>query len=86
MATRRGVLVVTALLAVATFACVQDRVTAAAARRYVAEHRAASAASPAAERIEDVMAPAVRSSVHWGALGSAIVAAVGLGVSARCRR
>jgi ABC-type spermidine/putrescine transport system permease subunit I len=65
----------------ATFAIVQDRVTAAGARRYAATARQAIADGNKSVTIEEVMAPAVRSSVRWGVASAGLVLLVGLGIA-----
>ena len=82
-------LVVTAFLAgVVVFCVVQDRVTAAGARQYVLLQRAALEGRGAPVTIDEVLEPAVRSSVRQGLLAGGLVAAVGLvgaGIAARRR-
>ena len=75
----------TCALALATGAFVQDRVTAAGARRYVSIQREAAAAGTEGVTIESVMAPAIRSSVRWAAVSGGAVLLLGLGVAARRR-
>jgi hypothetical protein len=60
------------------FCVVQDRVTAAGARRYVDRQRATIAAGAPPIAIEDVMAPARRQSVEQGLLWGGGVLAAGL--------
>ena len=84
--TRRAVILITCALAVVVFAVVQDRVTAAGARRYVAISRTAPATGAGHITIESVMTPAIRSSVLWGAGSAALVILAGLGVASRVRR
>lgn len=85
--TAARVVVFTLLAAFAVFCVVQDRVTAAGARRYVSLHEAPGGS---ALTIEDVMRPAIRESVHEALLWSGVVAAAGLGaaivVARRSRR
>lgn len=76
---------VTCALAIVTFAVVQDRVTAAGARRYAAVSRAAIARGTANVTIERVMAPSIRSSVRWAAGSAALVLLVGLLAANRVR-
>lgn len=83
--TRRGIVIVTCVLAVAAFAIVQDRVTAAGARRYAATQREAIAVGRAGITIESVMAPAIRRSVWWASGGAAVVLLAGLGAAALVR-
>jgi len=76
----RVILVATALLASATFCVVQDRVTAAGARRYVRLQRAAMADGGSLVTIDEVMRPAIDRSVRQGLAWASLVA--GLGVTA----
>ena len=76
----RVVLVATALLASATFCVVQDRVTAAGARRYVRLQRTAMADGGPLVTIDEVMRPAIDRSVRQGLAWAGLVA--GLGVTA----
>jgi hypothetical protein len=85
----RAILVVTALAAFAVFCVVQDRVTAAGARRYAALQRDALAGRGHAVTIDEIMRPAVEQSIHEGILwgGSVLVAGLGMaGAVARGRR
>jgi len=81
--TRRAIVLLTCAIAVATFAIVQDRVTAAAARRYAATARQAIATGAKGVTIEEVMAPAIRRSVRWGAVSAGVVLLAGLGIAFR---
>jgi hypothetical protein len=79
--------------AAVVFCVVQDRVTAAGVREYVARQRQALAAgSPEgtgqapAVRIDDVMGPAKRRSVEQGALWGGITGIVALQCGALYRR
>ena len=80
---RRQVVLATCVIALATFAVVQDRVTAAGARRYAAMARQAVASGTPGVTIESVMTPAIRSSVRWGAASAGLVLVVGLSVAFR---
>jgi hypothetical protein len=86
----RAVLWVTLAAAVAAFCIVQDRVTAAGARRYVTLQTAALAGRDAgrgpAVTVEEVMRPAIRRSVRLGLLAGGGVASVGLIAAAVMRR
>jgi hypothetical protein len=84
--SRHTIAIVTCALAIATFAVVQDRVTAAGARHYAAMSRDAVARRTAGVTIESVMAPAIRSSVQWGAASAGLVLLVGLGAAWRRRQ
>jgi hypothetical protein len=86
MPTRRAVVVATLLLAVATFAVVQDRVTAAGARSYAAMSRAAVARGDRPPGMEEVMTPAIRRSVRWALASGTAVLVLGLGLASRARR
>jgi hypothetical protein len=77
----RTVVWTTLIAAVAVFCTVQDRVTAAGARRYVALYRAGT---PAA--IGEVMRPAVRASVERGLTWAGAVTVAGLGAAAVLQR
>lgn len=68
--------------AFAVFLFVQDRVTAAGARRYVALQRAAAAGRGPAVTIDEVMRPAVAHSVRQGLLWASVVAGAGLASAA----
>jgi hypothetical protein len=79
----RVILIVTAVAAVVVFAVVQDRVTAAGARRYVAIQRDALAGRAQPVTVDEIMRPAIQRSVHQGLLwgGAVLVAGVGLAVA-----
>jgi hypothetical protein len=76
----RVVFWVTLAAAGAVFCVVQDRVTAAGARRYVSLQREALAGRGRPVTVDEVMRPAVEHSVRLGLLSSGAVA--GLGVAA----
>ena len=79
----------TCLVALAAFAYVQDRVTAAGARRYAAIAAAAPRGTVVSPSVEQVMAPAIADSVRQGTATAVGVLVVGLGsagVLARWRR
>ena len=79
---RRRVLVVIALLAgFAVFCAVQDRITAAGARRYVALQRDAAAGRGAAVTVEEIMQPVIDRSVRAGLAWGGGVAAAGVAVA-----
>jgi len=83
MAVRpRGILIATALVAVVVFAVIQDRVTAAGARRYVALQRAALAGRGSAVTVDEIMRPAIAQSVHEGLLWGGVVLVSGVGIAA----
>jgi hypothetical protein len=73
--TTRQLVLPTLLAAVVAFCVVQDRVTAAGARRYVALQREMPSAAP---KVRDVMAPAVHRSVLEGSAWGGAVLVVGL--------
>ena len=82
----RAVLWLTLAAAVAVFCIVQDRATAAGARRYVALQTEALAGRGTAVTVEEVMRPAIRRSVRLGLLAGGGVASVGLAAAAFMRR
>ena len=82
--TRMALVIVLAALAV--FAVVQDRVTAAGARRYVAAQRAALDGQGPPVTIDAVMTPAIRDGVRQGLLAGGTVMTVGFGAAALIRR
>jgi hypothetical protein len=84
----RVVLVVTALVALAVFAAVQDRVTASGARRYVALQRDALAGRGHAVTVDEIMRPAIHQSVQQGLMwgGAVLVAGAGVAGVAATRR
>ena len=67
----------TFIAALVVFAVVQDRVTAAGAREYVARQRAALSGRGAPVTIEEVMGPAVRRSVLTAAGWAGLVVVLG---------
>ena len=67
------------LAAVATFAVVQDRITADGARRYASQVReAAAAGQPPPATVDDSMQPAIAEGVRRGALWGGLVLVIGL--------
>ena len=82
----RRVLWLTLAAALVVFCIVQDRVTAAGARRYVALQRAALAGQGPAVTIDEVMQPAIARSVRLGLLSSGAVGAVGAAAAVIVRR
>lgn len=72
---------VSAIAALAAFLVVQDRITAAGARRYVALQRVAIAGQTPPVTIDEVMRPAVERSVRQGLVWGALVLAAGLGTA-----
>jgi hypothetical protein len=77
----RLVLITAALVAFVVFAIVQDRVTAAGARRYVALQRDAIAGRGRAVTIDEIMRPAVERSVQQGLMWGGAVLAAGASVA-----
>ena len=71
--SRRTIVVATIVAALVVFCVVQDRVTAAGARRYVSAQRAALAARGPAVTIDEIMAPAIRGSVRQALFWSGLV-------------
>ena len=82
----RWLVLVSVIAALAVYLVVQDRVTAAGARRYVALQRAAVAGQTPYVTIDEVMRPAVDRSVRQGMLWSSVVLVAGLGTAAAVRR
>ena len=77
--TRPRTIVLTAIAAaVAVFLVVQDRVTAAGARRYVALQREAIARRAAGVTIDGVTVPAVERSIQQGLMSGGVVLVAGL--------
>jgi hypothetical protein len=84
--TPRAIVVLTAVVAIVTFAVVQDRITAAGARRYVALQREAVRREVPPPSIDEVVRPAVRRSVVQGLLWSGVVILGGVVMAARAAR
>jgi hypothetical protein len=82
----RLIVLVSAIAALAVFLVVQDRVTAAGARRYVALQRAAIAGRTPPVTIDEVMRPAVDRSVRQGVLWGSVVLLAGFGVAGAASR
>src|SRR5512138_1535907 len=83
MAVRpRGILIATAIAALVVFAVVQDRVTAAGARRYVSLQRAALAGRARAVTVDEIMRPAIARSVRQGLFWGGVVLIGGVGFAA----
>ena len=82
MAVRpRAIIIATAIGALAVFAVVQDRVTAAGARRYAALQREALAGHGHAVTVDEIMRPAIDRSVQQGFLWGGVVLVAGVGVA-----
>ena len=77
----RWIVLASIAAAVAVFLVVQDRITAAGARDYVARQRAAAAGQAPAVTIDEVMRPAVARSVRAGLLWGGVVLAAGLAIA-----
>ena len=77
----RTILLMTLAAACVVCAVVQDRVTAAGARRYVVLQREALAGRAPAVTIDQVMAPAVERAVRQGVLWGGVVLLAGVGVA-----
>jgi len=83
MAVRpRTILIASVIAALVVFAAVQDRITAAGARRYVALQRAALAGRAHAVTVEEIMRPAIARSVRLGLLWGGVVLVSGVGIAA----
>ena len=72
---------VTLLAAVVAFCVVQDRVTAAGARRYVAAQRQALAAGTAPVGVDQIVRPAVRRSVQLGFVSAGVLCLIGFALA-----
>jgi len=77
----RAIVILTAVAALVVFAIVQDRITAAGARRYVSLQRNALAGRGQAVTIDEIMRPAIQHSVQQGLLWAGVVLVLGLGVA-----
>ena len=82
----RTVVRVTLMAALVVFCGVQDRITAAGARRYVALQREALATGGMPVTIDAVVKPAVSRSVAQGLLWAGIAGVAGLGTAFAVRR
>lgn len=76
----------TAIVALAVFCVVQDRVTAAGARRYAALQRDALAGRGRAVTIDEVMRPAIDRSVQQGLFWGGAVMVAGFSVAGAIAR
>jgi hypothetical protein len=77
----RLILAITALAALVVFAVVQDRITAAGARRYVAIQRDALAGRAQPVTIDEIMRPAIQRSVRRGLMWGGLVLVAGASVA-----
>ena len=82
----RAILVVTAIAALVVFAAVQDRVTAAGARRYVSIQRDAVAGRAQPVTIDEIMQPAIAQSVQQGLTWGGLVLVAGASVAGAVAR
>jgi hypothetical protein len=82
----RAILVATAVLAFVTFCVIQDRVTAAGARRYVRLQREALANGGPQVTIDEIMRPAIDRSVRQGLTWAGVVAGVGVAAALAVQR
>jgi hypothetical protein len=82
----RAILVATAIAALAVFAVVQDRVTAAGARRYVALQREALAGHGEPVTVDEIMRPAIDRSVQQGLTWGGVVLVAGAGIAGAVKR
>ena len=80
--TRRTIRLFSLLVALAVFCGVQDRITAAGARRYVAVQRDALAGRRPVVTIDAVMRPAIARGVSQGLIWGAVALATGLALAA----
>ena len=78
----RRIVLTSIAAAIAVFLVVQDRVTAAGARDYVAHQRAAALGQAPAVTIDELMRPAVRRSVRVALTWGGLVLAAGLATAA----
>jgi hypothetical protein len=82
----RAILVLTVLAALVVFAVVQDRITAAGARRYVAIQRDALAGRAQPVTVDEIMRPAIERSVQQGLMWGGLVLVAGAGVAGAVAR
>jgi hypothetical protein len=84
--SRRLIIAATLVLALVVFWVVQDRVTAAGARQYVALQRAAIAGHGQTVTVDQIMQPAIRRSVQQGLVWSGVVLVAGCVAAAAIAR
>jgi hypothetical protein len=77
----RAIVIATAIAALVVFAAVQDRVTAAGARRYAALQREALAGHGHTVTVDEIMRPAIDRSVQQGFLWGGVVLVAGVSVA-----
>ena len=82
----RAILLITGLAALVVFAVVQDRVTAAGARRYVAIQREALAGHVQPVTVDEIMRPASERSVQQGLTWGGLVLVGGVSVAGAVAR
>lgn len=82
----RAILAITALAALVVFAVVQDRITAAGAKRYVAIQRDALAGRAQPVTVDEIMRPAVARSVRLGLTWGGLVLVGGASVAGAVAR
>jgi len=82
----RAILLITGLAALVVFAVVQDRVTAAGARRYVAIQREALAGHVQPVTVDEIMRPAIERSVQQGLTWGGLVLVGGVSVAGAVAR
>jgi hypothetical protein len=81
-----AILAITALVALVVFAVVQDRITAAGARRYVAIQRDALAGRAQPVTVDEIMRPAIERSVQQGLTWGGLVLVGGVSVAGAVAR
>ena len=75
------ILAIAVLAALVVFAVVQDRITAAGARRYVAIQRDAIAGRAQPVTVDEVMRPAIQRSVQQGLIWGGVVLVAGVALA-----
>ena len=80
------ILAIAVLAALVVFAVVQDRITAAGARRYVAIQRDAIAGRAQPVTVDEVMRPAIQRSVQQGLIWGGLVLAAGVALAGATTR
>jgi hypothetical protein len=82
----RAIVIATALVALAVFCIVQDRVTADGARRYALLQRDAIGGRGPAVTVDEIMRPAIARSVQQGVIWGGFVLVAGLGAAGAVAR